>query len=98
MRTKFALGAALVMALTNHASAQQRYSFTSSTNNGQIRLTITLVSPEIVHVVAVPTGANTNFPRVQLVLPQPPTFKDHFQNQARGICGWHGELSSQPQK
>ena len=70
------LGAMLLWAIgARQANAQSGREFTRTYPNGV--LTVTLVAPQIVRVHFVPNGANADFPRIPLILPQSTT-KDRF--------------------
>ncbi len=76
MRVWLGWGAVLLMTLlTATGRTQARQEYTRDYAGGQLR--VRLVTPETVRVLFAPKGANENFPRVPLVLPQP-KMKDGF--------------------
>jgi alpha-D-xyloside xylohydrolase len=61
--------------ITGQAMGQTRARYTEDYETG--RLIVSLVAPEIVRVQMIPKGANADFARVPIVLPQP-AIKDQF--------------------
>jgi len=70
------LGALLFPVMVKPVNAQTGREYVR--NYPDSTLHVTLVAPETVRVLVVPRGANANFPRVPLVLPQPTT-RDAFK-------------------